>query len=260
MNILEKIRLSKLEEIRVKKASQPVSLFKDGELFSAATHSLKQVLAEKDAPGIIAEFKRKSPSGGSINMNASIGEVTQGYVRAGACALSVLTDSEYFGGSLGDLLSARKLNRLPILRKDFIIDEYQLYESKSAGADIILLIAGLLDRHRVQDLAGLAKELGMEVLLEIHNEQELDHICREVDMAGVNNRDLRNFTVDINTSKSLAGMIPPGYVRVSESGISEAAIIKELYSFGYRGFLIGGYFMGSPVPQERCRELVSQIV
>ncbi len=257
MNILEKIRLSKLEEVRIKKASQPAELFKEGELFAAGTRSLKKVLEQKDAPGIIAEFKRRSPSRGNINPDADPAEVTRGYLEAGACGLSVLTDGKYFGGSLDDLKTARKLNEAPILRKDFIIDQYQLYESKAAGADIILLIAALLDRDMVRDLAGRAKELGMEVLLEIHSRQELDHICSDVDMVGVNNRDLRDFTVDINISKSLSGMIPPDFVRVSESGISDTGSIKDLYTYGYRGFLIGGYFMSSSLPQERCRELVA---
>jgi len=260
MNILEEIGNRKIEEIAVNRALQPVEKLKDGKLFHREIHSLKRILAGRTAPGVIAEFKRKSPSRGEINIRVGVEQVTKGYVEAGASALSVLTDSRYFGGGLEDLQVARKLNEVPVLRKDFIIDEYQLYESRAAGADAVLLIAAMLERQKVQELGGRARELGLEVLLEIHGEEELGHICGQTDLVGVNNRDLRDFSVDTDTSKALAGLIPSGYIRVSESGISDEGTIKELFSLGYRGFLIGEYFMDSPVPWEKCRDLVAKIV
>jgi indole-3-glycerol phosphate synthase len=260
MSILDKIKLSKIEELRSRKESYPVEKYRDGETFGRSPISLKSALAGRKIPGIIAEFKRRSPSRGNINTQADPSEVTRGFVEAGACALSVLTDSAYFGGSPDDLCMARKLNKVPILRKDFIIDEYQLYESRAWGADAILLIAALMDGGMVRDLAGRAGELGLEVLLEIHGEEELGHICREVDLVGVNNRNLMDFSVDIDTSRILSGMIPEEFPRISESGISDAHIIRDLLAYGYRGFLIGEYFMSSPRPQEKCRELVSRLV
>jgi len=208
--------------------------------------SLKKVLSESKT-GIIAEFKKQSPSKGIINADASVDVITMGYTKFGASGLSVLTDHDFFGGSLDDLLAAT-VNAIPILRKDFIIDEYQLYESKAFGAEIILLIAACLTKAEVKYLARIAKDLGMEVLLEIHDASEVDHICDEVDIVGINNRDLKTFTVDIQRSIALGKYIPSNKIKISESGINDIKTIKILRNEGFNGFLIGEKFMSQNDP------------
>ncbi|HEX2608150.1 MAG TPA: indole-3-glycerol phosphate synthase TrpC, partial [Flavisolibacter sp.] len=207
MNILDTIVAEKRKEVAVRKTETPITVLEEGRFFSYPTRSLKASLLDENKTGIIAEFKRKSPSKGIINDRVSVEAVTRAYARHGASGLSVLTDMPFFGGSLDDLLSAG-FSSVPILRKDFMIDEYQLLEAKAYGADVILLIAACLSKEQVKTLAQTAKGLGLEVLLEIHNEEELDHICDQVDMVGVNNRNLKTFEVDINTSLGLIRMIP----------------------------------------------------
>jgi indole-3-glycerol phosphate synthase len=247
MNILDKIIAHKKIEVAENKLNAPVEQLEKKEFFARKIISLSKSLLDQNSTGIIAEFKRQSPSRGVINGSADIVKVTGAYTSNGAAALSVLTDNNFFGGSNADLEKAR-INNVPILRKDFIIDEYQVMEAKAIGADVILLIAACLSPSEVKRLASFAKTLGLEVLLEIHNEEELAHICDDCDVVGVNNRDLKYFTVDINRSLELSDKIPADKVKISESGITDTGTIHSLRSAGFRGFLIGENFMREPDP------------
>ena len=247
MNILEKIVAYKKNEVGANRKRVPVSELENRTSFKRNCYSLREALLDNESTGIIAEFKRRSPSKGIINDTADVIEVTTAYAANGAAALSVLTDQHFFGGSDEDVIQAR-INNIPVLRKDFIIDEYQVVEAKSIGADVILLIAACLDPTEVKRLATFAKNLGLEVLLEIHNEQELEHICDECDIVGVNNRDLKHFTVDINRSLELSELIPPDKIKISESGITDTDTIQRLRIAGFRGFLIGENFMKEKDP------------
>lgn len=243
MDILEKIIADKRREVALKKSIIPVSQLENSVLFNSRTNSLSKLLLNSTS-GIIAEHKRKSPSKQTINSSFSVEEVVKGYQNAGVCGISVLTDMKYFGGSLDDLLLARASVTVPLLRKEFIIDEYQLLEAKAHGADVILLIAGVLTRQEIKHLSEFAQSLGLEVLLEVHNEEELyKAIMPSLNMIGVNNRNLKTFEVSLNYSKELANYIPKEFVKISESGISNVSDIKVLQAFGYQGFLIGENFM-----------------
>ena len=208
--------------------------------------------------GIIAEFKRKSPSKGWIKEGAEISIAAQ-YEHAGAAGVSILTDDEFFGGSTEDLVDVRKMLSIPILRKDFIIDEFQLRESKAFGADVILLIAACLSKEEVKRFAMAAHELGLEVLLEIHEEGELGHICEEIDLVGVNNRDLKTFEVNIQRSIDLSSKIPKGKILISESGLERAEDLKQLRKHGFKGFLMGEYFMKNDDPGACLGDLIDQL-
>lgn len=247
MNILDKIVAYKKEEVKTQQAKVSVEELKQTELFARRTLSLREFLLDETKTGIIAEFKRKSPSKGIINGNADVVKVTNSYSRFGASGLSVLTDENFFGGSKEDLIRAR-VNNTPVLRKDFMIDAYQFYEAKASGADVILLIAACLAPQQVKEFAALSKELGLEVLLEIHNEDELAHICDDVDFVGVNNRNLKTFNVNINTSLQLFPHIPKDKLAISESGISNVDTIVMLKQAGFKGFLIGENFMKEEDP------------
>lgn len=247
MNILDTIIARKKIEVAERKAVKTISQLEQGPFFKNETLSFTGFLLKEDKTGIIAEFKRKSPSKGVINNASSVKEVTVAYTMHGASAISVLTDTEFFGGSLDDLLEAT-INEIPLLRKDFIIDEYQLIESKAFGAEVILLIAACLTREEVKTFAALAKNIGLNVLLEIHDEQELAHICDDVDVVGVNNRDLKTFTVDINRSVELSKQIAGNNILISESGIEDVSSINLLKEYGYKGFLIGEKFMKEKNP------------
>ncbi|HEY5405865.1 MAG TPA: indole-3-glycerol phosphate synthase TrpC [Ginsengibacter sp.] len=247
MNILDTIIAKKKIEVAEKKKSVSISELERGPFFKNEALSFKEFLLRDDKTGIIAEYKRKSPSKGIINGTAAVTEVTAAYAKYGASGISVLTDEEFFGGSLNDLMEAT-INEIPLLRKDFIIDEYQLLESKAYGAEIILLIAACLTTGEVHSLASFAKNIGLNVLLEIHNEQELAHICNDVDVVGVNNRDLKTFTVDINRSIELSKKIPADKIKISESGIDNVESIKLLKEYGFKGFLIGEKFMKEKDP------------
>lgn len=248
MNILDKILAAKRIEVEEKKKRVPVDQLKETDQYHSSCNSLVTSLMKTGATGIIAEFKRKSPSKGIINDKADVGYVTEAYQNNGACGISILTDEPFFGGSNEDLKYARTVLNIPVLRKDFIIDEYQLAEAKSIGADVILLIAACLNPGRVKELALLAKKLGLEVLLEIHDKTELQHICDEVDIVGVNNRDLKTFTVDVQRSIELSALIPEGKIKISESGISDPDNILLLRQHGFKGFLIGETFMKEADP------------
>lgn len=247
MNILEEIIAYKKTEVARQKIAMRVDQLENFGFFNEPTLSLKASLLDKSKTGIITEFKRRSPSKGIINDKADVFAVTRAYTDAGASGLSILTDSNFFGGSTDDLIKAR-INRIPILRKDFIIDEYQLIEAKAVGADVILLIAACLSPEKVRELAARAKQLNLEVLLEIHAEEELDHICDEVDMVGVNNRNLKTFTVDLEQSIRLSESIGNSKLRIAESGINSPENIRYLQQYGFDGFLIGERFMKEADP------------
>lgn len=259
MTILDKIIADKYKEVALKKSIIPVSQLEASVLFGRETSSLATALRESNT-GIIAEFKRRSPSKSVINQNASIQNVALGYENAGVCGMSVLTDGKYFGGSLDDVLLARASAQLPILRKEFIVDEYQIIEAKAHGADVILLIAAVLTRDEIKLLSETAKSLGLDVLLEVHNLEELQKsIMPSLDMLGVNNRNLKTFEVSTDISKELSNHIPNDFVKVSESGISSVAAIKELQPFGYQGFLIGENFMKTENPGGSALEFISEL-
>jgi indole-3-glycerol phosphate synthase len=259
MNSLDKIIIHKSKEVsRTKMLFSTKSLEKTSN-FERNTYSLADHLILK-SPGIIAEFKRRSPSAGNLNDRADVTEVAKGYIESGAAALSVLTDHQFFGGSLADLKTARNQCTHPILRKDFIIDEYQIIESKAAGADAILLIAEMLTQYQIRTFSILARSLSMEVILEIHQEEQLVKLSDYVTIVGVNNRNLKNLQVNVNSSFKLAGIIPGHLPRISESGISSPEIIRKLMDSGYQGFLIGEYFMKHHKPQDACKKLIEKVI
>ncbi|SFS91580.1 indole-3-glycerol phosphate synthase [Zhouia amylolytica] len=259
MNILDKIVIDKRKEVDLKKRLIPVSQLEASVLFERPCNSLATLL-KTSKTGIIAEHKRRSPSKSVINQKVSVAEVAEGYSNAGVCGMSILTDGKYFGGSLDDLLLARASVNTPLLRKEFIIDEYQLIEAKAHGADVILLIAAILNRNEISTLSKLAKDLGLDVLLEVHNEEELHKsIMPTLDMLGVNNRNLKTFDVTIETSKKLSALIPDEFVKVSESGISAIEPIKELQEYGYQGFLIGENFMKTENPGQSAYEFIKAL-
>jgi indole-3-glycerol phosphate synthase len=262
MTILDKITAQKAIEVEAAKAEVSIQDLEKSEFFARKTNSLVASLSAENSTGIIAEHKRKSPSKGIINDSLSIEEVTQGYAQAGAAGLSVLTDTDFFGGNKEDLQKARMANpSTPILRKDFMIDEYQVYEAKAWGADVILLIAACLSPEQIKDLSQNAHELGLEVLLEIHDQEELDRSpLAYVDIVGVNNRNLKNFAENnVNASLNLAEKIPANIIKISESCISEPKTINLLKSAGYRGFLIGETFMKDASPGTKLGEFIAKI-
>ncbi|HEY5461705.1 MAG TPA: indole-3-glycerol phosphate synthase TrpC [Hanamia sp.] len=258
MNILDTIIAKKKIEVEERKRNKGIAGLERMPFFKNKTFSLKDFLLRKDKTGIIAEFKRKSPSKGIINNCSFADEVAKEYVKYGASAVSILTDEEFFGGSLKDLQGVRN-NDIPILRKDFIIDEYQVIESKAYGADIILLIAACLEINEVKKLSAFAKEIDLNVLLEIHNEHELEHICDEVDVVGINNRDLKSFKVDLNHSIDLCKKIPSGKIKISESGIDDVTTIHHLKQNGFSGFLVGEKFMKEKDPGKAFHEFAEAL-
>ncbi|MCC4214333.1 indole-3-glycerol phosphate synthase TrpC [Leeuwenhoekiella parthenopeia] len=259
MNILDKIISDKRKEVALRKQLIPVSQLEQSVLFDRKSPSLAQALRDSDT-GIIAEHKRRSPSKQVINHNLNVQDVATGYESAGACGMSVLTDGKYFGGSLDDLLLARAASNFPLLRKEFMIDEYQILEAKAYGADVILLIAAVLSQSEIRSLSEFAKTLGMDVLLEVHNLEELQKsIMPSLDMLGVNNRNLKTFEVSLDISKNLSAEIPDEFVKVSESGISTIEAIKELRPFGYQGYLIGENFMKTDDPGASATEFIHKL-
>jgi indole-3-glycerol phosphate synthase len=260
MTILDDIIENKKKELAILSMAKSVRALEKSSLFQREVISLSKFLLSENRTGIIAEYKRQSPSKGIINSVSDIGEVTSGYFRVGASGVSILTDTKFFGGSNDDLLSVRGTSLFPILRKDFIIDEYQVVESKSIGADVILLIAAVLGTKDILCLSELARSLGMEVLLEIHEPKELDKVNHYVNIIGVNNRNLKTFEVNTDISEELAENIPNGFLKISESGISSPVIIKKLKAAGYNGFLIGEKFMSTPDPVYAFSEFVKDII
>ena len=262
MTILDTIIAQKKIEIIASKKENTIVDLKASEFFDRECLSLKASLTKNGSSGIIAEFKRKSPSKGFIKADADVEQITQGYSKGGAAGMSVLTDTDFFGGSKEDLILARKANPItPLLRKDFMVDTYQVYEAKAWGADVILLIAACLSSEQTSELSSKAHELGLEVLLEIHDEDELknsplDHI----DVIGVNNRNLKNFAEsNVDASLELIKVIPKEMVKISESCISQTATVSQLKNVGYQGFLIGENFMKTDNPGAALEKFIQEI-
>jgi len=260
MNILDTIVAHKHKEVADRKQVISVRELEKRTLFQRPVTSIGKHLLNPTASGIIAEFKRKSPSKGIINSTAKADSTTMQYIQAGVSALSVLTDESFFGGSDEDFLAARSANNCPMLRKDFVIDEYQIIEAKSIGADVILLIAASLTSETIKKYASLAHSLGMEVLLEVHNENELlQNLSSDADLIGVNNRDLKTFDVSIEVSRRLYPLIPREVIKVSESGIDSVNAILELKKVGFQGFLMGQKFMEQTDPGLACKNFIREL-
>tara|TARA_B110000259_G_scaffold14818_1_gene15490 strand:- start:1147 stop:1935 length:789 start_codon:yes stop_codon:yes gene_type:complete len=258
-SILDRIVADKRLEVALRKQLIPIKQLELSVLFDRQSVALSTRLINSTS-GLIAEHKRRSPSKDCINQDLNVQDVAKGYETAGACGMSVLTDMKYFGGSLDDLLLCRASSKTPLLRKEFIIDTYQIVEAKAYGADVILLIAAILSRKEIEHYSVLAQSLGMEVLLEVHNQEELDKsIMPSLNMIGVNNRNLKTFEVSLETSKTLSGLIPEEFVKISESGIRTVEDIQSLQPFGYKGFLIGENFMKTDDPGATAAEFIKQL-
>lgn len=260
MSILDKIVFRKREEVALAKQTVSIKQLEAFTNFNRTPLVFKDFLLDQSRTGIIAEFKRRSPSKGLINGTAEVEIVTKAYNEAGASALSVLTDNDFFGGKADDLIAARAANDIPILRKDFMIDEYQILEAKAWGADLILLIASILTPKEIDTYGKFAQSLGLSVLLEVHNLEELERsISMNVNAVGVNNRNLGDFTVNIQTSFDLVDKIPNNLLKISESAIDNPDVIKELKAVGYHGFLIGENFMKTNDPGQAIKEFVTRL-
>ena len=259
MNTLEQILQRKRKEVAEKKGLYPIKLLEKSIHFESPTVSMKEYIMDSEKSGIIAEFKRKSPSKPSINLHANVEKVASGYMRAGASALSILTDEIGFGGCNADLTKARLFNYSPILRKDFIVDEYQIVEARSIGADCILLIAEALTSDQIKTFTQLAHQLQLQVLLEIHSKSQLDKIHSEIDLIGVNNRNLTTFKVGLSTALDLVNQLPTEAVKIAESGIQSPLDLIQLKTSGYHGFLIGQAFMRQPDPAKACRLFIQKV-
>lgn len=260
MTILDKIIERKKVEVAEAKAAVSLAELEQYPLFSRTCYNLKESIAHPERTGIIAEYKRASPSKGLINGTSTVQEVVTGYQDAGASGISVLTDHNFFQGSLADLTAAREVLQIPLLRKEFIVDSYQIAEAKAYGADIILLIAACLTSDEIQSLSEYAKSLGLNVLLEVHNEEELQRsIFDSIDAIGVNNRNLKDFSVSLEHSYDLVNKIPDHFVKVSESGISDPETILDLKKRGFQSFLIGENFMKTANPGLVMQEFVAEL-
>jgi indole-3-glycerol phosphate synthase len=259
-NILETICMTKWSQVARQKEEMPLHRLERAiALQQRPVLSFKRAL-ERSPSGVIAEFKRRSPSRGWIHPGADAAAVTRGYERAGAAAVSCLTDAPFFGGGFPDFEKARAaVTRVPLLRKDFIVDEYQVYQSRVLGADVILLVAACLAREEARHLSDLAHRLGMEVLLELHDEDELDYIQPDTDAVGINNRDLKTFDTDTRRAATLARALPAGPVKVAESGISDPATVTALRAAGFRGFLVGEHFMRATDPGVALEEFIKRL-
>lgn len=259
MNILDKIILRKKEEVEAAKAKVSVEELMQSETFDQRVPSLKAFLTDPAKSGVITEFKRQSPSKGLINGQVHVKQVVMAYEKAGASALSVLTDTDFFGGTLADLKEARSATTIPILRKDFMVDPYQIYEAKSFGASAILLIAACLSNDQAKELGAMAQYLGLEVLMELHDESELERLNPFVDVIGINNRNLKTFEVDLKQSVALAQQLPKDKIRISESGIHSKDDVFFLRENGFDGFLIGENFMKTNDPGQACIDFCESI-
>ena len=261
MHILDRIVAHKRQEIEYRKASSPIKELEQSEHFSRSTNSYTEAIRTPQASGVIAEFKRKSPSRSNINLDASLSNVVGGYIKGGASAVSILTDHSFFGGKDAYLTQVREaFAQTPFLRKEFIIDEYQVIETKALGADMMLLICEILSKEEVRNLSKLARSLGLEVLLELHSDEQLDKVCDTVSMVGVNNRDLTTFEVDYERSKKLYDRLPEELTKVAESGLSETDTCAMLYDYGFRGFLIGEQFMKQEDPGRSCAAFINDFM
>jgi indole-3-glycerol phosphate synthase len=260
MDILEKIVAAKKKEIEPFKIKSPIERFeRDGFFWQIRNRSLVDNLLLPGSNGIIAEFKRKSPSKGWFKTKELEVEPVVAMYNKGAAGISVLTDGEFFGGDLDDLIQTKVVTDIPVLRKDFIIDKWQIAEAKAFGADVILLIAACLTPVEVKEFAAYAASIGLESILEVHNEEELGHCCDEVSIVGVNNRNLKTFEVDINTSLALIHKIPKGKPAIAESGISSTEAIVTLRNAGFKGFLIGENFMKEEYPGKAFEDFITKL-
>jgi len=260
MNILEQIVAYKRTEVSLRMTHKPESVLENSPFYVNKCFSLKEHLRANQASQIIAEFKRKSPSKGIINDKVSTVETIRGYGQNGASGVSILTDKKFFGGENQDIEITRQDLQVPVLRKDFILTTYQIKEAKAIGADVILLIAAVLSDSMIVELSKFAQELGMEVICEVHNEAELSKaLIDTVDIIGVNNRNLKDFEVNIENSKQLAEKIPANFLKISESGIYTPDDIIELRKLGFEGFLIGETFMKEPKPAEALAKFVAEL-
>ncbi len=258
MTILDNILADKRKEVEARRQVVSLDYLRQHTFGLPVGQSLKAAL-QQSGSGIISEFKRKSPSKGYIHADANVETVVAAYQKAGCSGVSVLTDFPYFGGTVSDFKKARAILDVPMLRKDFIVDPYQVYESKALGADVILLIASALTPEETYDLGELAHELGMETLLEVHNEAELEYINRFTDLVGVNNRNLSTFVTDVHISLELAERIPDTHVRISESGLSDTDTVRKLRNAGYRGFLMGENFMKETQPGDALASFIQAL-
>lgn len=259
MNILEEIVAYKKEYVANSKSQKSVRDLEKTDLFKRNCYSLKDSLLSENSTGIIAEFKRKSPSKGIINSTSQVEIVTKAYAENGASGVSVLTDEMFFGGSYSDFSTARNSISIPLLRKDFMMDEYQFIEAKAWGADVVLLIGSILSPRQVRDFTNLSHDLGMQVLLELHDESELDHVSHKVDMVGINNRNLKTFEVDIEQSIRMANYLGNDFVKVAESGISSVETLMHFRNNGFQGFLMGEYFMKAEKPGLAFKEFTEKL-
>ena len=257
-NILETIVARTRVTVELRKGLVPTPILERYPFFDREVVSVSERLKLGKDSGIIAEFKRQSPSKGVINASADPVEVAKAYAQYGASAISILTDEPFFGGSADDLMRVREAVDLPLLRKDFIVDPYQLVEAKAIGADIILLIAACLTPQQVSSLAATARGLGLEVLLELHDTEEIDHISDDVNLVGINNRSLKTFDVNIQRSLDMAAAIPDRFLKVAESGISSPDELRVFRENGFSAFLMGEHFMKSEQPGEAFRNFVAQ--
>ena len=261
MDILDKIIAHKKKEIVKLKCEVLVENLVKSPNFKRTPISLKRALTAKGSTGIIAEYKRKSPSKGIINNKVAVTDVTQGYLNANVAAQSILTDSHFFGGTILDVIQARSVNEnIPILRKDFIVDAFQIIEAKAIGADAILLIAACLTKQELKNFGNLATDLGLEVLYEVHNQTELNKIDLDNKIIGINNRDLKTFKVNLEHSIVLASQIPSSCIKVSESGLSDPKVVMGLREYDFQGFLICENFMKTDNPGLACKEFINQIM
>ena len=259
MTILHRINEFKKLEVARRREQTPLEQLRDSAGYQLPRRSLNQSILESEDYGIIAEFKRKSPSQDNINLGADPASVTAGYQQAGAAGISCLTDVQFFGAHPTDIDVVRRTVDLPVIRKDFVVDPYQLHEAKAMGADAVLLIAASLSAGQIDDYAAEATELGLEVLCEVHNEEEVAKLSPHVTIVGVNNRNLKDFSVSIANSLRLAEMLPPGLTKISESGIEDPQSISKLRHHGFAGFLIGTYFMRQPDPGEACAAFIRRV-
>jgi indole-3-glycerol phosphate synthase len=259
MNVLDEIIRYKYLEVKQKKSVCPISELEKSDQFLHSPISLRSAIQSHKGSAVIAEFKRRSPSKGIINESANVTEITTAYISAGAVGVSILTDEKFFGGSQLDLITARKTITSPILRKDFIVDEYQIIEAKAIGADVILLIASYLTAEELNRFFRLAQSLKLEVLFEIYSTEEIKKLPQDAEMIGINNRDLKDFSVNIEHSINAKNLLPESSVKVAESGIhsSESAIMMARE--GFDAFLIGEYFMKSSDPANTCKQFIEEI-
>jgi indole-3-glycerol phosphate synthase len=258
MNMLDQIIGFKRSELKYKKKFLSAGKLEDSVFFKREMPSFYDALA-KPGPSIIGEFKRKSPSNGLININSEVGQVARGYEEAGIAAMSILTDMEFFGGDNDDLRNVAEFIKIPVLRKDFIVDEYQVVESKSLGASAILLIADVLSKKEAERLTELSFNLGMDVLFEIHDEKDLEKMGNKIKIIGVNNRDLKTSEVSIDHSLKLFSCLPEDCLKVAESGFRTCNEVSKFFTAGYNAFLIGGKFMKSRNPGKAAQRFMKDL-